>query len=70
MPTEQDKEDASLPWDGEAQKILLYRHRFDRDGLFPFGRRDRPQTVILTPDDLRGPDAGWVLLDLRGSASL
>ena len=67
MPTEQDKEDASLPWDGEAQRILLHRPRFDRDGLFLFGRRHRSQTVVLTPELIRALEAGRVLaVDVQG----
>lgn len=52
MPTDEDRASASIRFDGEAPRQTIRRPRFDRDGLFLFGRRYAAQTVTLTVDDI------------------
>jgi len=48
MPTDDDKESAWLRFEGEAKRLRIRRPRFDRDGLYLFGRRYAGQSVTLS----------------------
>jgi len=52
MPTDDDKKSAWLRFEGEAKRLLIRRPRFDRDGLYLFGRRHAAHTVSLTAGEL------------------
>ncbi|WP_188508823.1 hypothetical protein [Conyzicola nivalis] len=53
MPTDDDKKSAWIRFEGEARRLLIRRPRFDRDGLYLFGRRYAAQTVTLTAAELQ-----------------
>jgi hypothetical protein len=61
MPTDDDKKSAWVRFEGEARRLLIRRPRFDRDGLYLFGRRYAAQTVKLTAAELQALLEGRVV---------
>ena len=47
MPTDEDRASASIRFEGEARRLTIRRPRWDRDGLYLFGRRYAAQTVTI-----------------------
>jgi hypothetical protein len=67
MPTDDDKKSAWIRFEGEAKRLLIRRPRFDRDGLYLFGRRYAAQTVTLTAAELQALlDGRVVAVDIVG----
>ena len=67
MPTDQDKNTAGLPDEGEAHRLSIRRARYDRDGLYLFGRRHAAQTCTLTPAELTELRSGkTIAVDIHG----
>lgn len=54
MATADDKNSAWLRYEGEAKRLRIRRARFDRDGLYLFGRRYAGQSVTLSAAELTG----------------
>jgi hypothetical protein len=64
MPTGDDEESARIRFDGEARRVLIPRPKFDRDGLYLFGRRYAAHTVSLTAAELSALfDGGTLAVD-------
>jgi hypothetical protein len=60
-----DKPTAGLPYRGEASRLRIRRPRFDRDGLFLFGRRHGSQSLSVTADELTALTSGrWLAVDV------
>ena len=60
-----------LDSDGETQRLILRRpFRWDRAGLFYFGRRYRGSTVPVTPRELAALHAGREILIAPGTEYL
>ena len=53
MATDHDKAAAGIADSGEARHLIIRRPRWERDGLFLFGRRYDSQTVILGSVELQ-----------------
>ena len=67
MPTDNDKASAWLRFEGEAKRLLIRRPRYDRDGLYLFGRRYAAETVKLTAAELSALFQGRTLaVDVSG----
>lgn len=67
MASDQDKESAGIPFNGEAKRLTIRRPRLDRDGLYLFGRRWSAQSVVLTPREFQALSAGkTIAVDIRG----
>lgn len=52
MLTDDHEESAWIRFDGEAERLRIRVPRFDRDGLYLFGRRCAAQSVTLTGAEL------------------
>jgi hypothetical protein len=69
-------DDVDLDSDGEAQRLILRRlilrrpFRWDRAGLFYFGRRYRGSTMPVTPRELAVLHAGREILIASGTEYL
>jgi hypothetical protein len=62
-----DKAEAGLPYRGEARRLRIRQPRFDRDGLFLFGRRHASQSLAVSADELEALAGGrWLAVDVFG----